>query len=30
MFNFRIDYIKGSKNNIIDVLSRRANYIVNI
>ena len=29
-FNFRIEYIKGSENNTIDALSRRANYILNI
>ena len=30
MFNFRIDYVKGSENNAIDVLSRRADYMVNV
>ena len=30
IFNFKINYIKGSENNAIDVLNRRANYIVDI
>ena len=30
MFNFQINHIKGSENNTMDTLSRRANYIIDI
>ena len=29
-FNFRIEHVKGSENNAIDALNRRANYISNV
>ena len=30
IFNFRIDYVKGSENNAVDALSRRTNYIIDV